>query len=154
MFEKTSEIGSRHYPVDLAVATSSKKGNLDRVLVADTTPALLATPSTGRGILNRIRSEFPAPKAAGNSDRIVVFIYVNSIIYAKFFQIFFMTTLRILLNNHLNHNISSLAGITKNDIIFFVEAKDQYTNPKHHQKKIAFLLSAMRCFAYELEQQA
>ena len=67
---------------------------------------------------------------------------------------FFMTTLRILLNNHLNHNISSLAGISKNDIIFFVEAKDQYTNPKHHQKKIAFLLSAMRCFAYELEQQA
>ena len=47
-----------------------------------------------------------------------------------------------------------MAGITKNDIIFFVEAKDQYTNPKHHQKKIAFLLSAMRCFAYELEQKA
>ena len=65
-----------------------------------------------------------------------------------------MTTLRIILNNHLSHNISSLNGVTKNDIILFIEAKDQYTKPKHHQKKIAFLLSAMRCFAYELQQKS
>ena len=65
-----------------------------------------------------------------------------------------MKTLRIILNDQLSHEIVSLREIdADNDVILFCEAREEYQNVKHHQKKIAFLISAMRHFALELEEK-
>ena len=62
-----------------------------------------------------------------------------------------MTTLRLILGDQLNRAISSLSDCDKdNDIILICEVWDEATYVKHHQKKIAFLFSAMRHFAQEL----
>ena len=62
-----------------------------------------------------------------------------------------MTNLRIILNDQLTHEISSLSDIEKDkDIVLMVELNSEFTYVKHHKKKIAFLLSAMRHFAAEL----
>ena len=62
-----------------------------------------------------------------------------------------MTNLRIILNDQLTHEISSLSDIEKDkDIVLMVELNSEFTYVKHHKKKIAFLLSAMRHFAVEL----
>ena len=62
-----------------------------------------------------------------------------------------MTTLRVILNDQLSENISSLENCNKSqDIIFMSEAKDEYTYVKHHKKKIVFLISAMRHFKEQL----
>lgn len=63
-----------------------------------------------------------------------------------------MSTLRLVFHDQLDHNIASLAGCDKKaDTILMVEARDEFTHVKHHQKKIAFILSAMRHFAAELQ---
>ena len=50
-----------------------------------------------------------------------------------------MTTLRVILNDQLSENISSLENCKKSqDIIFMSEAKDEFTYVKHHKKKIVF----------------
>lgn len=65
-----------------------------------------------------------------------------------------MKVLRVVLGDQLNRNISSLAGINaKTDLILLCEAREEYTHVKQHQKKIVFLLSAMRHFAKELKAQ-
>lgn len=62
-----------------------------------------------------------------------------------------MTTLRIILGDQLTNNISSLEDIDlKQDIVLMCEVIDECTYVKHHKKKIAFVLSAMRHFAQEL----
>ena len=62
-----------------------------------------------------------------------------------------MTTLRVILNDQLSENISSLENCKKSqDIIFMSEAKEEYTYVKHHKKKIVFLISAMRHFKEQL----
>ena len=59
-----------------------------------------------------------------------------------------MKVLRIILNDHLSLDIATLQGLdSKTDIILMAELVDEYTHVKHHQKKIAFLISAMRHFA-------
>jgi len=64
-----------------------------------------------------------------------------------------MTVLRVILNDHLSQSISSLRNCDKSkDIVLMCEARQEYTCVKHHKKKIAFLISAMRHFAKELEQ--
>lgn len=64
-----------------------------------------------------------------------------------------MTILRFILGDQLSKSISSLEGCDKdNDIIFMCEVWDEATYVHHHQKKIAFLFSAMRHFANELRQ--
>ena len=65
-----------------------------------------------------------------------------------------MSALRLILGDHLTHGISSLEGCDKdNDIILMCEVMEEGTYVKHHKKKIAFLFSAMRHFAQELEQR-
>ena len=65
-----------------------------------------------------------------------------------------MTTLRLILGDQLSHSISSLEGYEKDsDVIFMCEVVEEATYVKHHKKKIAFLFSAMRHFAQELEEQ-
>jgi deoxyribodipyrimidine photolyase-related protein len=62
-----------------------------------------------------------------------------------------MGTLRLILIDQLSETISSLVGAKKTDIIMFCEVIDELTIIKHHKKKIAFLLSAMRHFSEELQ---
>ena len=58
-----------------------------------------------------------------------------------------MTNLRIILNDQLTHEISSLSDIEKDkDIVLMVELNSEFTYVKHHKKKIAFFLSAMVVF--------
>ncbi|MDX2082928.1 MAG: cryptochrome/photolyase family protein [Rickettsiales bacterium] len=63
-------------------------------------------------------------------------------------------TLRLILGDQLSHNISALENIdSKHDIILMCEVRDECNYVKHHKKKIAFIFSAMRHFAEELQQK-
>jgi deoxyribodipyrimidine photolyase-related protein len=65
-----------------------------------------------------------------------------------------MKTLRIILWDQLSHNIAALKNLDlKNDLILMCEVHDECTYVKHHQKKLVFLLSAMRHFAAELSEK-
>lgn len=62
-----------------------------------------------------------------------------------------MKALRLILGDQLSKNLSSLSDLDKtNDIVLMVEVWEEATYVKHHKKKIAFVLSAMRHFAAEL----
>ncbi len=61
--------------------------------------------------------------------------------------------IRLILKDQLSHQISSLNDITQDDLIFMCESIDDFTDIKHHPKKIAFILATMRHFALELQQQ-
>ena len=64
-----------------------------------------------------------------------------------------MSTLRLILGDQLTPDISSLKGADKsNDIILLCEVFDETVYVRHHQKKIAFLFSAMRHFAAKLSE--
>ena len=59
-----------------------------------------------------------------------------------------MSTLRLILGDQLNIQISSLEDADKDrDIILMAEVWDEATYVQHHKKKIAFIFSAMRHFA-------
>lgn len=61
-------------------------------------------------------------------------------------------SLRVILGDQLSHSISSLERCDKNhDVVFLCEHWGEFKNVAHHKKKIAFLLSARRHFANELE---
>jgi len=62
--------------------------------------------------------------------------------------------LRLILGDQLSHSISSLSDCDKNnDLIFMCKVLEEGTYVRHHKKKIAFLFSAMRHFALELQQK-
>lgn len=62
-----------------------------------------------------------------------------------------MSNLIVILGDQLNLNISSLDGFDKkNDCILLAEVWQEATYVPHHKKKIAFIFSAMRHFAKEL----
>ena len=64
-----------------------------------------------------------------------------------------MSTLRLILGDQLTPDISSLRDADKsNDIILLCEVFDEAVYIRHHQKKIAFLFSAMRHFAAKLSE--
>ena len=64
-----------------------------------------------------------------------------------------MSTLRLILGDQLTPDISSLRDADKsNDIILLCEVFAEAVYVKHHQKKIAFLFSAMRHFAAKLSE--
>jgi deoxyribodipyrimidine photolyase-related protein len=63
-------------------------------------------------------------------------------------------TLRIILGDQLSHDISSLADADPaHDTILMCEVREEATYVRHHKKKIAFLFSAMRHFAEELNDK-
>ncbi len=65
-----------------------------------------------------------------------------------------MNNLIVIFGDQLSLNISSLTDCNKDtDIILMCEVVHEATFVKHHKKKIAFLFSAMRHFALELEHQ-
>ncbi|SHO57745.1 cryptochrome/photolyase family protein [Vibrio quintilis] len=65
-----------------------------------------------------------------------------------------MNTLRLIFADQLSESVSSLEGCNHaDDIILMCEVREEATHVKHHQKKIAFLFSAMRHFAQSLSGQ-
>ncbi|MHA6721656.1 cryptochrome/photolyase family protein [Sphingomonas sp. RS2018] len=63
-----------------------------------------------------------------------------------------MTVLIPILGDQLTHDLASLRDVAKDDaIVLMMEVVDETTYVKHHPKKIALILSAMRHFAAELE---
>ncbi len=63
--------------------------------------------------------------------------------------------LRLVLGDQLSHDIAALQeDFDKDkDVVLICEVWDEATYVKHHKKKIAFLFSAMRHFAAELEKK-
>lgn len=65
-----------------------------------------------------------------------------------------MSNLILILGDQLSHGLSSLSTSDKaQDRILMCEVWDEATYVKHHKKKIALLLSAMRHFAEELSNK-
>jgi len=65
-----------------------------------------------------------------------------------------MNILHLVLGDQLSQSITSLEGCdTSKDIILMCEVGDEARYVKHHKKKIAFLFSAMRHFAKNLEER-
>jgi deoxyribodipyrimidine photolyase-related protein len=65
-----------------------------------------------------------------------------------------MKTLRLILGDQLNRDISALEGIDiRTDVILMAEVMQEATYVRHHKQKIAFILSAMRHFAEELKSE-
>ena len=63
-----------------------------------------------------------------------------------------MGVLRLVLGDQLSPDMSSLRDATVGeDVILIAEVMEEATYVRHHKKKIAFLFSAMRHFARELE---
>ena len=64
-----------------------------------------------------------------------------------------MAALRLILGDQLSLSISSLIDCDRDrDTILICEVREEASYVRHHKKKIAFLFSAMRHFASELEQ--
>ncbi|HWU72379.1 MAG TPA: cryptochrome/photolyase family protein [Sphingomonas sp.] len=62
-----------------------------------------------------------------------------------------MTTLIPVLGDQLSHDLASLRGINKADaVVLMMEVAEETTYVRHHKRKIALILSAMRHFAAEL----
>ena len=64
-----------------------------------------------------------------------------------------MANLRLILGDQLSPEISSLKGITADDVVLMAELKTEASYANHHKKKIAFIFSAMRHFAEDLKAQ-
>ena len=65
-----------------------------------------------------------------------------------------MATLRFVLGDQLHRRIASLADLDpETDVVLMVEVREEATYVRHHKQKIAFLFSAMRHFAAELERE-
>lgn len=58
------------------------------------------------------------------------------------------------MGDQVSKNISSLKAVDKkSDLILMCEVLEECSTPKHHKKKIVFILSAMRHFAHELQKE-
>lgn len=63
-------------------------------------------------------------------------------------------TLRFVLGDQLHRRISSLTDLDpERDVVLLVEVRDETTYVRHHKQKIAFVFSAMRHFAAELQAE-
>ncbi|MDY8107583.1 cryptochrome/photolyase family protein [Fulvimarina sp. 2208YS6-2-32] len=61
-----------------------------------------------------------------------------------------MACLRLVLGDQLSRELSALRDLAEGDIVFMCEVADEANYVRHHQRKIAFLFSAMRHFAGDL----
>ncbi|MEQ8405406.1 MAG: cryptochrome/photolyase family protein [Oceanicaulis sp.] len=64
-----------------------------------------------------------------------------------------MAALRLILGDQLSDTIASLRDLEPGDTVVMAEVDAEATYVKHHKKKIAYLFSAMRHFAAELEER-
>jgi deoxyribodipyrimidine photolyase-related protein len=59
----------------------------------------------------------------------------------------------VILGDQLSPRIAALRGADRSrDVVLLAEVRDEATYVRHHKKKIAFVFSAMRHFARELEE--
>ncbi len=64
-----------------------------------------------------------------------------------------MTILIPVLGDQLSHELASLRDVDANDaVVLMMEVTEETTYVRHHQRKIALVLSAMRHFAIELRE--
>ena len=64
-----------------------------------------------------------------------------------------MGSLRFVLGDQLSRGLSALSDLDREaDVVLMAEVAEETTYVPHHTKKVAFILSAMRHFAGELEQ--
>ncbi len=64
-----------------------------------------------------------------------------------------MTILIPILGDQLSHELASLRDVDVNDaVVLMMEVAEETTYVRHHQRKIALVLSAMRHFAAELRE--
>lgn len=62
-------------------------------------------------------------------------------------------TLRLILGDQLTHSLQIIKDADKdNDVFLLAEVREEVAHIKHHIKKVAFIFSAMRHFADELEK--
>ena len=62
-----------------------------------------------------------------------------------------MTILIAILGDQLTHDLASLRDVDRsNAVVLMMEVGDETTYVRHHKRKIALVLSAMRHFAQEL----
>ncbi|MBC8128889.1 MAG: cryptochrome/photolyase family protein [Rhizobiaceae bacterium] len=59
-------------------------------------------------------------------------------------------TLSFVLGDQLSRDLSSLRDLREGDVVLMAEVSEEATYVRHHQRKIAFLFSAMRHFAEAL----
>ncbi|GJE28256.1 cryptochrome/photolyase family protein [Methylobacterium organophilum] len=65
-----------------------------------------------------------------------------------------MGVLRFILGDQLHRRVASLTDLdSEADVVLLVEVRAEATYVRHHKQKIAFLFSAMRHFAAELEAE-
>jgi len=62
-----------------------------------------------------------------------------------------MSTLRLVLGDQLNAQLSALHDYAEGDVVLIAEVMEEATYAPHHPKKIAFVFAAMRHFAAECE---
>ncbi|TVR96227.1 MAG: cryptochrome/photolyase family protein [Rhodospirillales bacterium] len=63
-------------------------------------------------------------------------------------------TLRVILGDQLSRDVAALEGLDPAaDVVLMAEVMGECTYVRHHKKKIAFVLSAMRHFAAELQAE-
>jgi len=63
-----------------------------------------------------------------------------------------VASLRLVLGDQLSRGLASLQGAAADDTVVMAEVRDEATYVRHHKKKLAFVFSAMRHFAQELEE--
>jgi deoxyribodipyrimidine photolyase-related protein len=62
--------------------------------------------------------------------------------------------LHLIFGDQLSHNLINFIHLDKkNDVVLMCEVKEEATYAAHHPKKIAFIFSAMRHFALEMEEK-
>jgi len=62
-----------------------------------------------------------------------------------------VATLRFVLGDQLSRSVSSLRDACQSDLIFMCEVDAEASYVRHHKKKLAFVFSAMRHFAKDME---
>ncbi len=64
-----------------------------------------------------------------------------------------MSALRLVLGDQLSPHVSALDGVCPGDVVLMAEVMGECTYVRHHQRKIALVLAAMRHFAAALESR-
>jgi deoxyribodipyrimidine photolyase-related protein len=64
-----------------------------------------------------------------------------------------LSALRVVLGDQLSPHVSALDGLAAGDVVLMAEVMGECTYVKHHKRKIALVLAAMRHFAAALESR-
>lgn len=73
--------------------------------------------------------------------------------WADSFEISRVTTLRLIMGDHLTRGIAALRDVSQQDVILMMEILSEIELVPHHKQKIVLVLSAMRHFAQALRDE-